>query len=499
MTRFTLPIAEGQAFLYDRSRYVFHGWVGNRLHITDEAGHVLLIDDESVDGEAMPIASWFLQEYIRSRISIPSSSQNERDKRDRLDLAAAVVRDPTSLKRFTWGLLAHSAKLPKTNAKIQKWLMETPCPDVPGIEFSAPSSKARCEILHKLQSEFAIKPSARSVIEWMAKIKKGEGISAFVNRAGRPDGHSQLPPKVDQLVSRTTELFYEHPDKLPSIEDAAGLATHWWERLHAEGEADIGTTAPTYETIRHRIRKNENFENYKLRYGAFRARAKFAPKGESIEITRPFELIYMDGVEFEHYTRYSDQWQEVAGKLKAIVAMDAYSQYRWPFAVFYGPYRPEMAIEALMNVLVPKDASAADIEADPTSLIFGVPSAISYDNDKALLPPSLVPSLMQLGQIELNGAYHPNAKSLLERSFRFDKERLAGFKGRVLPPQRNHDPRYDPASEADLTKAQYVIELERSRRLWNDMPKASLGDRSPNQIMIEYITKVGVPRYNAPR
>lgn len=499
MNHVPLPIIEGQAFLYQNTRYVFHGRVGGRLHIIDDAGNVLLIEDEALDGEIMPSAHWFLQEYIRSNITIVSASQVERDKRNRLDLAAAVVRDPVSLKRFTWGQTAVAARLPRNPHTIEAWIKKTPYPEVPDVPFCASSIDAKNAINAKLRAAFATKPSARSVIAWMNKVKKGEGIGAFVNKAGRPEGHSQLSPKVDQLVARAAELFYDRPHNLPTMEDAAGLAEHWWRLLHEAGEADIGREPPTYETVRRRIRKNENFDNYRKRYGLFEARAKFAPKGEPIEVTRPFELIYMDGVEFQHYTRYSDEWKELADKMKAVVAMDVFSQFRWPFAVAYGPFRPSMSIEALMNVLTPKDASAEDIEADPTSLIFGVPSAIAWDNDRALLPPSIVPSLMQLGQIDLNGAYHPDAKSLLERSFRFDKERLSGFKGRVLPPRRKRDPRYDPAKDADLTKAQYVIEIERSRRLWNSTPKASLGDRSPNEVMLEYITQVGVARYHATR
>jgi hypothetical protein len=152
-----------------------------------------------------------------------------------------------------------------------------------------------------------------------------------------------------------------------------------------------------------------------------------------------------------------------------------------------------------MHVFVSPEVDEQDIVADPTVAIFGIPSLIAFDNDRAILPPSLVPQLMTLGEVELLDVYHPDGKSPLEVSFKHDKQRLAGIKGCVLPPRRARDPKYDPAEEADLTKAQFAIEVERARRDWNRTPKTVLGERSPEDVMLDYIRSVGVQRYHGPR
>lgn len=495
-TRLPLPIQTGQAIRHEGTKLIFRGFVGDRLHLTDEAGNVFLVLDRELDGEAMPDEYWLWQEFLNGRASITASGERRRDRLERLDIAAAVVRDPVSLKRYTWARMARAANLRQNHAKVQAWLDATACPAVPPVAFPVTDKLHHLTIMNKLQSAFAVKPKARQLIEWMKLLKSGKGIGAFVNKAGRPLGYSQLPPKVDLLVERAKDLYWENSSDFPSIEDAAAVALRWWYLLAERGETEIGAEPPTYETVRRRIRKSESFENFAKRYGKHAARAKFAPKGEPIPVTRPFERIYMDGVEFEHYTRYSDDWQELAGKMKGIAAMDAYSLFRWPYAIFYGPFRPEMSVEALMHVFVPNAMIAEDIEADPTSLIHGVPATIVFDNDRALLPPSLVPHLMLLGEVELLEVYHPDGKSPLEGSFKHDKQRLAGIKGRVLPPQRNKDPRYDPARETDLAKVQYAVRVERARRDWNRTPKTSLGDRSPNDVMMEYLRTAGVPRYH---
>jgi hypothetical protein len=46
-----------------------------------------------------------------------------------------------------------------------------------------------------------------------------------------------------------------------------------------------------------------------------------------------------------------------------------------------------------------------------------------------------------------------------------------------------------------MTAAQFEIEVERARLEWNSTPKGSLGDRSPNEVMLEYLREVGVQRY----
>lgn len=109
-----LPVVIGQVFHHSSNRLVYKGPVGDRLHITDEDGNVFTVDDEDLDGEAMPTPAWFLQEYLDGSLTIPSSSKHEdhRFRRlEQLDLIAATLRDPPCLKRFVWAKQARAAGL----------------------------------------------------------------------------------------------------------------------------------------------------------------------------------------------------------------------------------------------------------------------------------------------------------------------------------------------------------------------------------------------------
>ena len=494
-----LPIAEGQTFLHEGVRLVFHRRVGERMMITDVHDEILLIYDEEIDVEAMPRISWFLQELINSAIRFPSRSETDSerfDRLERLDLIGAAIRDPASVARFHWAKAAKKANMKQNEPAVGDWIVQLHPLPVPQLAMTSIKSSRASSIQSQVAAAFQKKPAGRTVMEWLSRLEKGDGtVASFVNKAGRPLGHSQLPTKVDILVDRGIELYWDDPKNFPTAESVAALVEHWWHMLNDDGVEGIGEAPPVYETTRQRIRKTENFENYSKRYGKHAAVAKFTPKGEPVEVTRPFERVYLDGVEYEHLTRFSDEWQEVAGKMKGVAAMDAFSFYEWRSSVFYGPFRQEMSLGALMNVMLPQRITAADIEADPTTIIHGIPTTILYDNNKADLPPSLLPSLIQFSEVELIGVYHPDGKSPLERSFRHDKEFLSGVKGRILPPKRRKDPRYKPAKKADMTAAQFEIEVERARLEWNSTPKGSLGDRSPNEVMLEYLKEVGVQRY----
>lgn len=330
-----LPIVPGQVLQHEDEGLIFHGLVGQRVHMTRTDGTVFTILDEDLDGEAMPSKAWFFQEYVWSRITIPASGRAERDRfqrLERLDIAAAVTRDPKSLYRFVWAKAAKRAGMRQSEQTVRDWIKATNCFPVPPLPFTGSGCRVRQKLAAKLTALFACKPSAKSVMEWMKKLDKGGGaIGVLVNKAGRPIGASQLPAICDLLVEFAKDQYWCDIEHFPTMEDAAALVLHGWNLLRESGEVGIGAACPDYETVRMRIRKTESFENYAKRYGRLAAMAKFAPSGEPIEVTRPFERITVDGTEFRHYTRFSDEWRELAGKMKGIVAMDEYSLFKWPY------------------------------------------------------------------------------------------------------------------------------------------------------------------------
>lgn len=106
------------------------------------------------------------------------------------------------------------------------------------------------------------------------------------------------------------------------------------------------------------------------------------------------------------------------------------------------------------------------------------------DNDKALIPPGSIPGLVNLvSTVELPKPYHSDAKATHELFHSFLHRRLSVLPGTVIPNHPGRDPRYDPVSEAEISRAKFAYAVELARRAWNNEPKASLGNRSPIQAL----------------
>lgn len=84
--------------------------------------------------------------------------------------------------------------------------------------------------------------------------------------------------------------------------------------------------------------------------------------------------------------------------------------------------------------------------------IFGRPSAILADNEKALITPSSIPSFNEAGiSILMAPIEMPTAKPGVERFFRSLKDALASCPGTLIDPKRARDLDYDAVNSAVLT------------------------------------------------
>lgn len=256
---------------------------------------------------------------------------------------------------------------------------------------------------------------------------------------------------------------------------------------------NIGIEPPTMEAVRLRIRSLDGRTAEEMREGRHGAKKRFDASGEPVPTEHVLERVFMDGTEFEHACLYSDDWPIASNKMKGVFAMDAHTQYVFPGVVFAGPYRAEMGIQAALNIMVPPVVTAEEIAANPyAGMLVGLPADLMYDNDKAQLPPALVPaSVTVTSSTELAPAYLHDAKSNLEVFNRFLKRKLRGVKGRIRGPSRMADPRYDPIKAAEVARAVYAQMVDDARREWNRKPRRRFGNKSPEQLMIEHLLAGG--------
>jgi putative transposase len=468
-----------------RLRYVEHlgDWVLHIVLESDPDAGPVRVRLPGSDEWVMPTVPWVLAEFAERRLTDVGNSSDEDNRAGRflgLDRAACMERDPKSAVRHDWAMAAKKAEMPKSADVLKVWIATTSIP-------RHPDDTARVKRLKD------ILPHPRALIRWMGKLEIGDAdIWTFVNPSGRMKGVSQLSPVLDRLVHRVALTFLATP-RLSSVEDAAALCDRWWRQLEAAGVPDIGIEPPSIETVRLRIRSLDGRTSEEMRDGRHVAKKRFEASGEPVATEHAFERVFMDGTEFRHACLYSDDWQIPSNKMKGVFAMDAHTHYVFPGVVFTGPYRAEMGIQAARNIMVPPVVSAEDVAADPyAGMLVGLPSDLMYDNDKAQLPPALVPATVTAtSSTELAPAYLHDAKSTLEIFNKFVKRKLSGVRGQILGPRRMADPRYDPIKAAEVSRAVYAQMVDDARREWNTKPRKRFGNKSPQDLMIEHLLAGG--------
>lgn len=422
----------------------------------------------------LPSVGWVIAQFAAGTLIDPAYDLDHLDRTNQylfLDRSACEDIDPKCGWKFDWADAAIRARFTRTAGATRAWIQKTE-----GLE---------------------PKPAPSTLLRWMKRLERDGGrIGALVNCAGRPKGHSQLTDVEDRLVHKWA-LYYWRPPlggaTLAFKEDAAAMVQTEWDQLKEQGYLYLSDEAPSPECVRDRINSLMCYSTYASRYGLLAADKLFSPSGEPLQVERCFERIYMDGTEYEHSLFYSPELKIPSTKLKGVMAMDCYSSFVFPFTPFGGPYRAEMGLQALRSIMTRPQLRPEEIEENPNALFYyGLPSDILIDRDRTLIPPGMIPNLVAItSAAELARAYHSNAKSKLENFHGFVKKTLARFPGRILGAHERYDPGYNPLDETCITRAQYVNLVEQCRRQWNATPKRALGDRSPNDVMDEYLKTDG--------
>lgn len=472
---------EGHVFrhnLKDGSRLMrFEEAVGDRLmrfRYLDGDEEIVLVSNGRGGPKGMITVEWMIGAFHGGVVTDPQYHAGVKRRREgvlHLDRPACETKDPLSGWRYDWADAALRDGIVKTEGAAEIWI--------------------------NANSHGGKKPHPRSLLRWMAELKKhGYRIGALVSTAHREKGHSQLPDIEDRLVHKWAMRYWRPSTlngRLAHKEDAAAMVYEEWLQLKELGIPFLSDQEPSAETVRTRINSLECHSTYASRHGGPAADRMFSPSGEPVPVERPFERIFIDGVEWEHSVHYDKRLKLPIGKMKSTIAMDAFSQYIFPHPTFAGAFRPQFGIAALRSVMMPPDLTPEEIAEDPeAAMIYALPSDVMYDRDRTIIPPRAVPGAIKtFSTAELAEAYHHDAKSKLENYHRIVKASLAQIPGRILGPRHKHDIGYNPIKNTQVTRAQYRDLVEQCRRQWNTTPKDSLGGLSPMDIMRAFIGSGG--------
>ncbi|MFL0586056.1 hypothetical protein CA236_05140 [Sphingomonas sp. ABOLG] len=415
-----------------------------------------------------PTVQWLLDEFAAGRLrEFTASEATLTEWRGRYlgwDRTACLAKQPRAVRKYELALAALVQGKPRSATVLEDFAKEM-YPD----------------------DEIA---SGRSIIRWMNNLEAfGEKVGVMMNRSGREKGRSPLPPIVDRLVHQAMALHWS-VDAIKKM-DAYALTVAAWHRLKEAGATGLGDAPPHKSTVVNRINKCEDMEAWTSKHGPHEANRYFLASGESMPITRPFQLAYIDGTEFEQVCLFSADAEIPSNKMKIVQVMDACALFAYPTTPFSGPYRSEMGMYALMGALTPPVLTEEDMAADPMRvLFFGRQGLLRGDNDKAIIPPSAIGNLASvIGRVELAKRYGSDEKSSVENYFGWLKRRLEGEPGTVLSARsRRRSIRRDPMKEAAMTRASFAQKLEALRLEWNDTGHEAIGWRKPNDVMLEFIS-----------
>ncbi len=479
---FWLP--EGHILKYGNRLMRFEEALGDgilRFRYIDGDEEIVLVPVGRSGELGMPKVAWIICQFRAGVVVDPDYNIDINERNENIlkfDRPACIALDKFAGWRFDWADAAVQAGFKKTEADAKYWISKN--------------------------NKGGRKPQPRSLLRWMRKLViHGGRIGALVNTSGRAKGQSQLPDIEDRLVHKWAMRYWRPSTlngRLAHKEDAAALLIADWDMLKEMGVPYLSEEAPSSETVRERINSLECYSTHASRFGRPSADRIYSPSGEPVPVDRPFERIYMDGVEWEHSVFFSNALKIAAVKMKSVISMCAFSSYIFPYPVFAGQFRPVWGLRALRSVMLPPELTPEEIEEDPeAALFYSLPSDVMYDRDRTMIAPRMVPGAIKIfSTAELAEAFHSDAKSKLENYHKFAKQRLAEIPGRILGPRTKYEMGYNPLAATEVTRQQYVDLHEQSRRQWNKTGKKAFGWRSPNDLM-RALVQAGGTRLTDPK
>ena len=125
-----------------------------------------------------------------------------------------------------------------------------------------------------------------TAFRWRARFEAERRLSALLpKQPGRPKGHCQVDPRVDELVETQIQTFYLRPER-PSIRELV-------DRIRAECRR-IGLPPPNWRTVKLRIKRVDARKAMMRREGAAAARAVFTPVVEEYRSAGPLDVVQID-------------------------------------------------------------------------------------------------------------------------------------------------------------------------------------------------------------
>ena len=457
------------------SRYKIEGRIvrldamhdGEVVELTDlQTLGKLQVKDPQTGELKPPTLSWMREMYRLGLLHAIDPVENREDRQGRyalLDPDVCVDRDPRSRWKSSLANRANADGIKLTDAASASWLSANFGREATDLQFAKPSASA-----HR---------------RWLSKVRKlGSRPGVLVSMVGRRRGASQLDAVVDALVHEAALFYWTRP------EAEQKHAYSWLDdqivALNANLKEAEHLTVPSREALRQRIHRLRCYDTVKAKHGQKEADRLFVGSDQAITAVDLLEIGLMDATTLEQVVVFDDDWALPACRIRITALMDVKSHGITGYHVYAGPNRAETSIETIISSMTPPDVPSAILKRHPIlGWMFGKYAKLLPDNEKALIGPSTIPSINEVGIDVMPAPVEmPTAKAALERFWRTLKDALRQVPGTIIDPRRAKELDIDAVDAACLTLPQLRALVAQVIAAHNSNPGRGLDGQSPAQI-----------------
>ena len=425
------------------------------------------VKDPETGALSAPNLGWLRQMYKEGRGHALDEAETIAEKQGRyalLDPEVCVDRDPKSRWRSSLANRANADGIKLTDAAHGQWLDQNYGREKSDLDYP--------------------KPAASSLRRWNSKIRKqGAHAGVLVSLVGRRRGSSQLDAVRDAFVHEAALYYWTRPEA--EQKHAYAWLEDQVENLNEKRPAGAEEIkAPSREALRLRIHRLRCYDTVKAKCGQKEADRLFVGSDEAITAVDLLEIGLMDATTLEQVVVFDDDWLLPACRIRITALMDLKSHAITGFHVYAGPNRAETSLETIIASMMPPDVPAAMLKRHPMlAWMFGKYAKLLPDNEKALIGPSTLPSINEIGIDVMPAPVNmPTAKAALERFWRTLKDALRQVPGTIIDPKRAKDLDLDAVGAACLTLAQLRALVAQVVAGFNSSPCRGLDNQSPAMV-----------------
>ena len=302
----------------------------------------------------------------------------------------------------------------------------------------------------------------------------------LVSQSGRPRGSSQLDAVLDALVHEAALFYWTRPEA--EQKHAYAWLCDQVDELNKKATDDADKLKiPSREAVRQRIHRLRCYDTVKAKQGQKEADRLFVGSDQAITAVDLLEIGLMDATTLEQVIVFDDDWSLPACRVRITALMDLKSHAITGFHVYAGPNRAETSIETIIASMTPPDVPQTMVKRHPIlAWMFGKFAKLLPDNEKALIGPSTLPSINEVGIDVMPAPVEmPTAKAALERFWRTLKDALRQVPGTIIDPRRAKEMDIDAVDAACLTLPQLRALVAQVVAAYNTNPCRGLDGQSP--------------------